>query len=98
MSKVTYRQQFTRCGKERCRKCREGDGHGPYWYAYWSENGRTISKYIGTRLSAGVDLSQQAKRDTSIFTEDIVPEKAKEEPQLRLYLFGQFRIERRVGG
>ena len=49
-NKVTYRQQYTRCGKERCRKCREGSGHGPYWYAYWSENGRTISKYIGTRL------------------------------------------------
>ena len=46
-NKVTYRQQFTRCGKQRCRKCKEGAGHGPYWYAYWSENGRTISKYIG---------------------------------------------------
>ena len=46
-NKVTYRQQFTRCGKQRCRKCREGAGHGPYWYAYWSENGRTVSKYIG---------------------------------------------------
>lgn len=46
-NKITYRQQFTRCGKQRCRKCREGPGHGPYWYAYWSENGRTVSKYIG---------------------------------------------------
>lgn len=45
--KVTYRQQYTRCGKQRCRKCREGAGHGPYWYAYWNENGRTVSKYIG---------------------------------------------------
>src|SRR5438128_1336739 len=44
-SKITYRQQFTRCGKQRCRKCKEGTGHGPYWYAYWSENGRTVSKY-----------------------------------------------------
>ena len=50
-SKITYRQQYTRCGKERCRKCKEGVGHGPYWYAYWSENGRTISKYIGIRLN-----------------------------------------------
>ena len=48
--KVTYRQQFTRCGKQRCRKCKEGSGHGPYWYAYWSENGRTVSKYIGAVL------------------------------------------------
>src|SRR5450759_2787120 len=44
-SKVTYRQQYTRCGKQRCRKCREGEGHGPYWYAYWSEKGRTVSIY-----------------------------------------------------
>lgn len=60
-SKVTYRQQYTRCGKERCRKCREGAGHGPYWYAYWSENGRTISKYIGIRLPDPIDTEQQAK-------------------------------------
>ena len=46
-SKITYRQQFTRCGKQRCHKCKDGPGHGPYWYAYWSENGRTVSKYIG---------------------------------------------------
>lgn len=54
-NKVTYRQQFTRCGKQRCRKCKEGTGHGPYWYAYWSENGRTISKYIGIHPPAGIE-------------------------------------------
>src|SRR6266480_5407881 len=58
-SKVTYRKQYTRCGKERCRKCKEGDGHGPYWYAYWSEKGRTISKYIGIRLPPGIDIERQ---------------------------------------
>src|SRR5689334_10466343 len=56
-NKVTYRQQFTRCGKQRCRKCKEGAGHGPYWYAYWSENGRTISKYIGIHPPVGVELT-----------------------------------------
>ncbi len=59
-SKVTYRQQYTRCGKERCRKCKEGAGHGPYWYVYWSDNGRTISKYIGIHLPAGIELERQA--------------------------------------
>jgi hypothetical protein len=24
--------------------------HGPYWYAYWKEDGRTRSSYIGTEL------------------------------------------------
>src|ERR1700681_1380005 len=55
-NKVTYRQQFTRCGKQRCRKCKEGAGHGPYWYAYWSENGRTVSKYIGVNPPDGIEL------------------------------------------
>src|SRR5438270_9395816 len=62
-SKITYRQQYTRCGKERCRKCKEGVGHGPYWYAYWSENGRTVSKYIGIRLPADIEIKQQIAGD-----------------------------------
>ena len=24
--------------------------HGPYWYAYWKEDGRTRSQYIGKEL------------------------------------------------
>lgn len=71
--KVTYRQQYTRCGKERCRKCKEGDGHGPYWYAYWSENGRTISKYIGihppvevvTQRVFSMSVEERAKAERS---------------------------------
>ncbi len=58
-SKVTYRQQYTRCGKERCRKCKEGAGHGPYWYAYWHENRRTISKYIGIHLPADIEIERR---------------------------------------
>src|SRR5438270_11420172 len=58
-SKITYRQQYTRCGKERCRKCKEGVGHGPYWYAYWSENGRTVSKYIGIRLPSNIEIERE---------------------------------------
>src|SRR5438270_7066034 len=65
-SKVTYRQQYTRCGKERCRKCKEGAGHGPYWYAYWSDNGRTISKYVGIHLPAGIELERQAGVEAKI--------------------------------
>ncbi len=56
--RIAYRQQFTRCGKERCRKCKEGEGHGPYWYAYWSENGRTKSKYIGVRPPPELETAQ----------------------------------------
>src|SRR5713226_1033062 len=62
-NKVTYRQQFTRCGKQRCRKCKEGAGHGPYWYAYWSDNGRTISKYVGLRLPGHIQIERQVAGD-----------------------------------
>ena len=47
----TYRLESVRCGKEKCR-CASGEPHGPYWYAYWSEGGRTRSQYIGKKLPA----------------------------------------------
>lgn len=43
---LTYRQEHVRCGKDRCRTC----PHGPYWYAYWKEDGRTRKRYIGRQL------------------------------------------------
>lgn len=45
----TYRLQGVRCGKERC-KCATGELHGPYWYAYWFEQGKTRSQYVGKKL------------------------------------------------
>src|SRR5713226_858022 len=48
---VTYRQQVNFCGKPRCRKCRDGIGHGPYWYAYHlTADGRKERVYIGKNL------------------------------------------------
>ncbi len=43
-SKVTYRLEEVRCGKATCTRC----PHGPYWYAYWREDGRVRSRYLGT--------------------------------------------------
>jgi len=43
---VTYRQQMVRCGKPQCGRC----PHGPYWYAYWREDGRQRSRYVGRTL------------------------------------------------
>jgi DNA-binding SARP family transcriptional activator len=71
--KITYRQQYTRCGKERCRKCKEGAGHGPYWYAYWSENGRTISKYIG--IHPPPDLERDAQNAAYMQVKKVVSSK-----------------------
>ena len=45
----TYRLERVRCGKKVC-KCADGQLHGPYWYAYWSEGGKTKSQYVGKKL------------------------------------------------
>lgn len=45
----TYQQEMVRCGKKGC-KCSRGELHGPYWYAYWSESGKTKSEYLGKHL------------------------------------------------
>jgi hypothetical protein len=47
---VVYRRELVDCGKERCHKCSKGPAHGPYWYAYWWQGGKTRSKYIGKTL------------------------------------------------
>ncbi|MGI0484946.1 DUF6788 family protein [Pantanalinema rosaneae CENA516] len=46
-----YQLERVRCGKAGC-KCAGADGelHGPYWYAYWREDGRQKSRYIGKRF------------------------------------------------
>ena len=40
---VKLRKQMVRCGKDSCTRC----PHGPYWYAYWTEDGRRRSRYLG---------------------------------------------------
>ncbi len=97
-SKITYRQQYTRCGKQRCRKCREGSGHGPYWYAYWSEKGRTVSKYIGSTLPEQIATSQQLLVGEQDEQATIPIEPSLPTPVLRIYLLGQFRVEHLKNG
>jgi hypothetical protein len=48
---VTFRQEMVRCGKDGCTRC----PHGPYWYAYWREAGRTRSRYVGKELPGRAD-------------------------------------------
>jgi len=53
---TTYRLEKVSCGKN-CKGC----PHGPYWYGYWREGGKTHSKYIGKNLNStetakGVDV------------------------------------------
>lgn len=45
-TRVSLRQQMVKCGRDSCTTC----PHGPYWYAYWREDGRRHSKYVGKLL------------------------------------------------
>lgn len=85
--KITYRQQYTFCGKPNCRHCREGRGHGPYWYAYISKNGQTVRKYIGKQLPPGMPEEQAGQPRPFVVEQDA--------PLLKVFLLGQFRLERR---
>src|SRR6266571_5130317 len=97
---VTYHQQVSYCGKPRCRKCRDGTGHGPYWYAYRTEQGRTIRTYIGKQLPPDVQATQvtQAIQTTPIAPTPTTREQLSPELDsvvIRLLVLGQFRLERR---
>jgi predicted ATPase/DNA-binding SARP family transcriptional activator len=87
---ITYRQQKSFCSKPGCRKCREGIGHGPYWYAYQVVNGRTVRTYIGKALPPGV----QATAATPALP---TPELHTGLLAFRLITLGQVRLEKRTG-
>lgn len=57
-----YQQELVNCGKERCKKCAAGPSHGPYWYSYWWEGGKTRSAYIGKELKNGGQGHQEDKQ------------------------------------
>lgn len=52
---VSYRLESVKCGKPNCRSC----PHGPYWYAYFRENNRLKSRYIGRELPEDVKKLMQ---------------------------------------
>jgi predicted ATPase/DNA-binding SARP family transcriptional activator len=90
-SKITYHQQVSYCGKPRCRKCREGTGHGPYWYAYQTVEGKTSRTYVGKNLPPDVQAAMEGQRETPV----PVHEQEQEQALIRIYVLGQFRLERR---
>ncbi|GHO46430.1 DUF6788 family protein [Ktedonospora formicarum] len=91
-SKVTYHQQVSYCGKPRCRKCREGTGHGPYWYAYKTVDGRTTRTYIGKNLPPDVQAQMEGHTENPAFSEA----DSQSHASIRIYVLGQFRLERRA--
>jgi hypothetical protein len=59
---ITFRYETVRCGKANCTRC----PHGPYWYAYWKENGRTRSRYVGRVLPDKAREVYEAKQRAKI--------------------------------
>ncbi|MBX5456291.1 MAG: AAA family ATPase [Thermogemmatispora sp.] len=90
-TKVTYHQQISFCGKPRCHKCNTGIGHGPYWYAYKTVNGRTTRTYIGKTLPPDVQPEQIQTWIAGRPAQDDDP------AVLRVSMLGRFELERRVG-
>ncbi|MGH2493290.1 MAG: DUF6788 family protein, partial [Ktedonobacteraceae bacterium] len=92
-SKITYHQQVSYCGKPRCRRCREGTGHGPYWYAYQTVNGRTVRTYVGKELPTELQARATGVAEESIETSATEAAGAV----VRLSVLGQFTLERHNG-
>ena len=46
-------RELVKCGKPHCSKDRDGAGHGPYWYLYYTnpKTGKYTSRYIGKNLT-----------------------------------------------
>ncbi len=48
------RQEYSKCGKERCKVCATGQGHGPYWYRYvYRKGGGHKRVYVGKEKPTG---------------------------------------------
>ena len=55
-------EQYVTCGKPACR-CARGEKHGPLYYLYWKEQGRSHSPYVPRdevdALRAQLDTNRQ---------------------------------------
>jgi len=81
----TYRQEYRRCGKSSCTRCRDGRGHGPYWYGYTRDGtGKLHSHYFGKQ-----DPRSEAPPPVLV-TEN---SSARGPLPLHAWLFGGFRLE-----
>lgn len=54
---IRFRQQLVKCGKKGCTQC----PHGPYWYAYWREDGRRRSRYVGRLEDVEAQMTNPGK-------------------------------------
>jgi len=56
---VVYQQKPSKCG---CKRCKEnGEGHGLYWYAYFTYKNKTHCVYVGKEKKE-IDPIQELER------------------------------------
>lgn len=56
-----YQLVGIKCGKKEC-KCAKGELHGPYWYACYREDGKSMRKYVGKTLPDTEGLLKYSNR------------------------------------
>ena len=57
---MVYFQEHRKCGKETCKTCQDGPGHGPYW---WSRDTTGKRKYIGVNLPKDVTEAEKERNE-----------------------------------
>ncbi|HWE64653.1 MAG TPA: BTAD domain-containing putative transcriptional regulator, partial [Chloroflexota bacterium] len=96
---VTYSQQYRRCRKAGCALCRDGGkGHGPYWFAYWREDGKLRSRYLGKPAPEGIDQARaaglQASTSLALAAPPTVAASDQAPPSLRVRTLGGLAVWR----
>ncbi len=82
----SYQQKYTRCHKPACRRCADGPGHGPYWYAFWWEAGRTRTRYLGKTAPQAAQTAVEKSAGP--------PSRATALPHVRVVTLGRFEVWR----
>ena len=57
-----YQLEYVKCGRAssgKCRKCREGEYHGPYWYSYTYNGTKMVSKYHGKNRPEATKVEEE---------------------------------------
>lgn len=45
-----YRPRYRKCQKNHCNLCKDGQGHGPYWYRVFRDGNKVRTVYVGKEL------------------------------------------------
>ncbi|GAC1388872.1 MAG: hypothetical protein NVS4B12_12050 [Ktedonobacteraceae bacterium] len=76
--RITYQFQHRKCGKTSCSTCRNGQGHGPYWYAYWREGSRLRSGYVGKINPHETDAAPSLNEEQVTIAPIVIAERTEE--------------------